>query len=107
MRIGLRTIRVHHAAHEAQLLAERSQRFGRFAEYELRTGYSWKPAPLIDAMVGIWQRHTVGCVNSAETARNLICHFGAHSVENRQGQRNAHAFEESAAVELKGAIHGF
>src|SRR5688572_12273178 len=107
MRVGLRTVRVHHPAHKAQLLAEWSQRFGRFAEYELRTGYGWKPTPLVDAVVGIRQRHTVGCVNSAETARNLVCHFGTHGVENRQSQRNAHAFQESAAVELKGTIHGF
>ena len=59
-----------------------------------------KPAPLVDAVLRFRQRHAVGGVDRAEAARNLFGHFGAHRVENRQGQRNsAQAFEEGAAVE--------
>ena len=103
MRVGLGAVRMVESAHEAELFAKGTERLGRLAEDELAVALGrGKPAPLVDAVLGFRQRHAVGGVDRAEAARDLLGHFGAHGVENRQRQRNsAQTFQESAAVDLK------
>ena len=108
VRVGLWAARMVQSAHEAELLPEGTERLRRLAKDELAVTLGrGKPAPLVDAVFRFRQRHAVGGVERAEAAGNLLGHFGAHGVENRQGQRNsAHPFQKSTAVDLYEVVIG-
>src|SRR5688572_33307591 len=87
MRIRFRTVRMLESAHEAQLLAERKERFCGLAELKVRTAaLRREPTPFIDAVLGFGQRHAVGRVNGTEAPGNPVSDFGSHGVENREGK---------------------
>ena len=74
MRVGLGAARMIQPAQEAELVAERAERLGRFAEDELAVlARPREPAPLVDAVLGPGQRHAVGRVDGAEAARDVVC----------------------------------
>src|SRR5437667_3008974 len=99
MGIGFYTIRVVEPAHKAELFPEGTERLSRLAKDELPIAFGGrKPAPLVDSMLRFRERHAVGGVKRAKAAGNLSGHFGAHGVQNRQGQCNSsHTFEERPA----------
>src|SRR6185295_17770344 len=103
MRIGFWTIRVVEPAHKAELFAEGTERLSRLAKDELAVAFgSRKPTPLADSVLRFRERHAIGGIKRAKAAGNLLSHFGAHGVQNRQSQCNSsHTFEERAAVDMK------
>ena len=107
VRVRLRAVRVIQPAHETQLLAERRERLGRFAEHIpavlLRAG---KPAPLIDAVLGVRQRHAVGRVQRAKPPRRLLRQVLAHRLQQRQRQRHpSRPLQERAPIEFESLAH--
>ena len=109
VRVGLGAVRMVQPAQEAELLAERGERLGRFAEDEFAVALGRRePAPLVDAVLRLRQRHAVGGVERTEAAGDLLGHFRAHGVEDRQGQRDAaQTLEEGTAVDAEGCAHGW
>src|SRR5215813_9911704 len=107
MRISFRAVGVLEAAHEAQLLAERSERFRRLTELEIGPIASGRePAPFVDAVLGFGQRHAIGSVEGTETARKLAGDLGSHRFENREGKGDtSKTSEECSAVQLIRACH--
>ena len=107
VRIGLRAVRVIEPTHKTQLLAERRERLGRFTKNKLAILLrAREPAPLIDAVLGVRQRHSVGRVQRAETPRRLFRHVLAHRLQHRQRQRHARrSLKERAPVEFESLAH--
>ena len=108
MRVGLRSAGMVQAAEEAELIAKRAERFGRLAEDELAVFLgTGEPTPFIEAVFFARQRHAIGRVDGAETARRLIGDFGAHGVEHGQSESHAaYPSDEGSPVDLRGTSHG-
>ena len=89
------------------MLAERGECLGRFAKHKLAVLFrARKPAPLIDAVLGVRQRHAVGSVQRAEPPRRSFGHLSAHRLQHRQRQRGPRrSLQERASIELKRLAH--
>ena len=108
MRIGFGSARVVKPAQEAELFAEGSQRLRRLSKDKLagRLLGGRKPVPLFETMFGSRQRHAVGRVNRAETARHLRRRLRTHHVQNRQSERRStQTIQKRAPVNLKRGTH--
>ena len=76
--------------HEAEVFPEWFQRSCRFPKDETSRFFpGGKPAPLVDAMISLGQRHSVRRVNGTETPGLLLRHLAAHRFQWRQRESSS------------------
>ena len=84
MRVTFGPIGMIQTTKKTHLAAERFQWLGGLVEFKLVTFRFRKPTPIIDLIVWLRQRHSVGRVDRAESPWQLIDYFGTHRLQNRQ-----------------------
>jgi hypothetical protein len=85
--VSLGPVLVIETAKETDLIGKWFEGLGRLAKFKLAVDlFGGKPTPLVDAMLGLGQRHPIGGIQSAKPLGCTFDHLFSHGFQNRKRQ---------------------